>query len=93
MAVQSVEVQVSKEAYELAQKLVQFVAESKKALDDGWQLGSDLPVVLAAVMQDLIPAIQSLNAVAPGFQENPKAFVQALELGLTDMAFVFLKKG
>lgn len=81
MAVVEKTVRVSQEADKLATGIVSLVAEVKKALADGWQPGADLPVVLQAVLVDLVPAVQSVSALGAEAKADLEAFASAFALG------------
>lgn len=89
MSKQNVTVEVEKEAYDLSQGLVQFVRHVKKALDDGWQPGSDLPVILSATLTDLVPAVQNMNALGADLAESEAGVLRAFELSANDLLYVF----
>lgn len=88
--VHDVTVQVSKESYELGQGVVKFLAALKQALKDGWQPGSDLPILLNAAILDLVPGFQGVEKLGLEKQENLKAFVTAYSLSGVDAAFLFV---
>lgn len=89
MALVNKTVQVTKEADELAEGLVATVQHVKKALSDGWQPGQDLPVVLQAVLADLIPAIQGVEKLGAEITENEEAFVTSFVLAGKKLVYVF----
>jgi len=91
MAKLKVELEVSKEAYELAQGIDKFVGALQLALADGWQLGTDMPALLSAAFTDLVPAIQGVDQLGDELKEDKAAFVNALSAGLTPIAFRFIK--
>lgn len=75
-----VQVDVTKEAYELGLGLKRFVVALKGALKDGWQPGKDIPVVLNAAMTDLMPAVEGLEKLEDEIKADKAAFVSALAL-------------
>jgi len=77
MAKVSVSVEVSKEAYELGMGLADFAGAVKSALADGWQVGSDVPAVITAALQHLVPAMNGANNLGSELAEDKAAFVQA----------------
>jgi hypothetical protein len=81
---QKVQVDVSKEAYELGQGVAKFVGALAKALKDGWQVGSDLPVVVAATLGDLVPALQGVEKLPAEAMAETGPFATALFLGVAD---------
>lgn len=82
-------VQVSKEADELGEGLVQFLKDVRKALSDGWQPGADLPVFLQATIADLVPAVQGVEKLGEELKENEEAFVSAFLLAGKKAVYVF----
>lgn len=91
MAKIQVSVDVTKEAYELGQGLVQFSSHLRAALLDGWQPGKDLPVVLSAALADLVPAFQGVEALGVESKESEEAFVTAFLLSGKQLVYVFKK--
>lgn len=52
-----------------------FAGQIHKALADGWQPGTDLPVILTSAIQDLAPVLKDVVSVReevgqPGFAEG-----------------------
>jgi hypothetical protein len=91
MAKVKLEVEVSKEAHELVQGLDKFVGALQDALKDGWQMGTDMPLLLSAAFTELVPAIQGCDQLGAEMAEDKKAFVNALGNGLSNIAFRFIK--
>jgi hypothetical protein len=86
----SITVQVEPNAYALGQNMVNFIAAVKQALADGWQPGTDLPVILTAILTDIVPIISNLNQLGPEKADNMKAFITSFALSLEDLAFLFI---
>lgn len=84
-----VQVQVSPEAYELAQALVKLVAVVKEQLKDGWQPVSDVPAVVLAAVKELPAAIGGLDQLDDEMKADPSAFAQAFLVSAGDMAKIF----
>lgn len=82
---------VTKEAFELSSGLKKFVLDIKKALADGWQPGTDLPVVMQAAIMDLVPAVQGLENLGAEKKEDSEAFVTGLLLPMKELGFALLK--
>jgi hypothetical protein len=72
-----VELECSKETYELGKGLADFIGAVKTALADGWQLGTDVPVVISAALATLVPAVDGVMKVKDELAEDKKAFVNA----------------
>jgi len=80
----TVQVEVSKEAYELGQGVAKFVTATKAALADGWQAGQDLPAVMSSAISDLIPALEGVQQI-PDEAQDKQALVNALYLSLSPL--------
>lgn len=86
----SVPVTVSKEAYELGQGVVKFVAALKGALSNGFQPGQDIPIVVAAAITELIPAMDGVQLMADELKTDQVAFASAFVLSAKDLVKVFV---
>jgi hypothetical protein len=85
-----VEVTVSKEAYELGQGIAKFHEAIKQALADGWQSGQDIPPIISSAVADLVPAVQGADQVSKE-TDDKQAFANAIYLGLSPVAFAYIK--
>jgi hypothetical protein len=81
----SVQVEVEKEVYDLLGSVARFVGAVKEALKDGFQPGSDIPAVVLAAYQDLLPAVQLVGQIPGDLMEDKSAFAKAVELGGADI--------
>lgn len=90
MAELTVEVHVSKEAYELGQALVAIAAAVKTALADGWQAG-DIPEVVATCVNVLGNAVDGFSKLPDEAKNDTVAFSKALGLSVSDLASLFVK--
>lgn len=88
---QKVEVEVSKEAYELGQGLAKFHKAVKVALADGFQVGQDLPPIIQSAIADLVPAVQGAELLGEESKADMKAFANALYLGSSEIVFEYVK--
>lgn len=77
--------EVSKETYELCLALADLITKTKVALEDGWQVGRDLPVVMTAVVQNIGEIIEGLNAAKGEFEADPDAFLAAIAVGVAEV--------
>ena len=91
MAKIKVEVEVSKEAYELGQGVVNLLEVIKKALVDGWDLGVDLPAILVAAVQQL-SAVEGIDKLGEEYDEDLAAFSKAFGLSLADAVKAWKQK-
>ena len=91
MAKISLQVEVSKETYELGKGIAEFVEAMKVALANGWQPMDDLPVALKATVTKLVPAIKGVDGIPQEITNDKTAFVRALALSMADIAEPFVK--
>jgi len=80
MAVMDVMVPVSKETYEMGEALVDLIVKIKGALADGWQIGSDVPVMISAVVTNMAEIIEGMKAAKGEWDQDDAATVAALSL-------------
>ena len=83
MALLKVEIEVSKEAYELGQGLVKIMDAVMEAKKDGWQMGTDLPQIAMAAFGQMA-AIEGIDKIKAEMEENPAAFGKAMMVALAD---------
>lgn len=81
-----VPVSVEAKTYELSQALVKFTGAIKQALADGWQPGSDIPLILSAAFVDLVPVIKDIGAFPDEIKEDKVAFAMSWVLSAKDFA-------
>jgi hypothetical protein len=86
-----VEVEVSKEAYELGLGLAKFHAVVKQAMADGWQTGTDIPPIIQSAIADLVPAMQGADQAGAEAKADKQQFANAIYLGLSPIAFSYIK--
>jgi hypothetical protein len=84
MAILNVTVDVSKETYELGLGIANLIKQLKVALADGWQMGDDLPVALAAAVA-FVPSLDGFDQIDDEMAQNPVEFANALALGLGEI--------
>ena len=89
MESKKIEIELPKESYELAVGLGKFAAAVKQSLHDGWQVGEDLPAMIAAALNDLVPSVQGFEKIDEEAKLAPLAVGQALLEGLKP---VFIKQ-
>ena len=77
MAKQTISIEVSKEAYELASGLAAVVRDCRAALADGWQSGTDLPAILLSAVQNLGKAMQGADQIKGEWTDDKAATVMA----------------
>jgi len=85
-----VSVNVSEATYDLGYGVANFVRATKNALDDGWQMGDDLPVVMTAALQHLVPAIQNIGDLSDEYQNEKAEFLAAVALSISGIAGSFV---
>lgn len=80
MEVKKIESEVPKEIYELAAGIGDMALVIKAAVADGFQVGQDVPVIIAAAIQKLIPAFDGFEKVSGEYKEASLAFAEAIAL-------------
>ncbi len=92
MATLNREIEVSKELVELGEGIANFLKTVKGALDDGFQPGDDVSEIIGSLLRDLIPALQGVEDIDDELKENPQAFANAIYVGFSPIAFLFLSE-
>ena len=87
-----IELEVSKETYEAAIGIVNFIKAAKKAGDDGWSIGEDVPTMLNEMLTGLIPSLQGVTLIDEEFRDSPSEFIAALTSVIPELASIFVKK-
>ena len=80
----TVEVEVSKEAYELGTGAARIIKAVKEAVADGWQAGEDLPPIIASLFAEMA-AVEGIDRIDDEMKEDPAAFAKAVALSLSDV--------
>jgi hypothetical protein len=73
-------VPVAKETYELGVGITKFIKACKGALEDGFEIGDDLPVIMASALGELLPAIEGVEKIKYEIVEDRAAFSNAVSL-------------
>ena len=76
--VTKVEVECATKTYELADALVDVVEVIQGQLANGFQAGEDLPPVLAAVVQELVPVVANFTEVDDEYEGDRQATLLAV---------------
>lgn len=87
-----VELEVSKEAYELGKGLSALMINIKKSLADGFQPGSDLPAIVTGSLSSLFSAVQGAEKIGSEASEDAEKFSDAIYCGLKPGIFALVKK-
>ena len=80
MAKKEITIEVSKEAYELAEGMANFVGVVRHQLSDGWNSEEDFPAIISAAMSNLVQAIEGLTELDDEWREDRAATVRAFAL-------------
>lgn len=72
-----VDIECSKELYELGKGLAVFVGAVKLALANGFQIGEDLPAIVTAAIANVIPAVDGVTKIGDEWKENKQATINA----------------
>lgn len=74
--------EVSKETYEVGKGIQNLIVAMRQSLADGWQPGSDLPMLIASAVQELGPMIQGYDKISEEAKQDIPAFYMALGVGM-----------
>lgn len=85
MSVKTIPVSVSDKTNDLTAHLAQYVAALKTAVSDGWQPGTDIPVILQATITQGYAVAQDFPLLSAEFSENRVAFEKAVAVGAVDI--------
>ena len=83
------QVEVEKEADELAQGILAIIKAVKDSLSDGWQPGTDMPKIMIESATSLVPAIQGIEQLPAELKEDKAAFGKAFALAGFDIVGLF----
>lgn len=89
-----VEVEVSKEGYELITGIASAIKKIKMEVDDngGWDMADDLSGIIAAAVTDLLPALEGSMKIKEEFENDRTALMKGIILGSTELVEVFIPK-
>jgi hypothetical protein len=82
MELVKVEVELPKQVSELADAVVAVVQATRLALKDGWQSGTDLPVILTTALAVLPKAVEGLDQLPAEVKGDKGKLVLALAVAL-----------
>ncbi len=85
MATVKKEIELPKEASELADAIAGVFKAVKAAAADGWQTGTDLPAVAVAAMALLPAAISGLDQLGAEFKADKGKIILALAVSLDEV--------
>ena len=92
MAKVAVNLQLSKESYELSKGVADLINAIKTAVEDGWQPGKDIPVIMTEVIARLVPALAGVEKIVEEFKLEPVDSSLAISIPLVQVISSFLKK-
>lgn len=81
-----VTLKLPKESLELAKGTKAFLLALKKAVDDGFQVGADVPAIISAAISDLVPAMEGSSGIAAEAAADPVGVGQAFEVMGVELA-------
>ena len=89
METKKIELEVSKESYDLGVCVQKLLSSLGTALEDGWQTGTDLPTVLVSTLGTFPEAIAGADKIDDDFNENPMSTINGvtvpLMIGISDL--------
>lgn len=92
MELVKVQVEVPKATYELEEAARKCLVTIFKALADGWQPMQDIPVLVRAVLSDLVPVVGNVKAVEAELKAHPAAMARLAGLSVGDLVGGLLEK-
>lgn len=84
-------VDVSASAHNVVQALKGVIDSTKKSLADGFQPGSDIPVIVGQNLTNLLTAISEAKNLPAESKEDLEAFLKAWAIGGTEIAALFFQ--
>lgn len=85
---------VTREQSEHGTKLMEsvkgLVVAIKAALADGWQIGTDLPVIVSSAFATMVQAVEHTPGLPAEAKEDLIAFGRSLTTGAWDVADIFV---
>ena len=85
------ELECTKESTELMEGLTALVDAYFEAVKDGWQLGQDLPVIITAAVQKLLPAFQGIEKLGSEIKDTEK-FINSLFVTIVPLVFKIVER-
>ena len=82
-------VSVTKEASELSDSVVNLVISTKKALDDGFQAGTDIPLIITENLNSMMSGLQGMDKLGAEASQKKAEFIRAWMLGGLEIAELF----
>lgn len=86
-----VEIKVQASGHDLTQHLADVVKAYKQALADGWQPGTDIPVVILSVIGKAPAIMATLPQLGPDAAADKLAFIKGVNIGAYDIVEAALK--
>ena len=85
------QVTIPDETAELVQGLIAFVGSIKDSLEDGWQPGIDIPVILMKALNDLPSAIGGIDQLDDEAKQDPAAMIAAVGILSSEIYKILVK--
>lgn len=92
MSREIVETLVNAQAHGFGNALASFVEKLDKALEDGWQPGTDLPPILSAALTDLAPQVTKFSEIKQAFELDPVYSGKAMSLAAARIVEAIITK-
>lgn len=89
---QQISVEIEKSGYDLLAHMGKLVMAVKAAMADGFQPGTDIPVIVASLVVELPTLVAAIPQVGPEFSEDKIAFIKGANIGLYEMVEPLLSK-
>lgn len=79
-----IEVEVSKEAYEVGQAIANLIKAWRDAVADGWQASEDIPPMIGALVKDMGVAVDGMSKIPGEFKDSTAAASRAIANSVCD---------
>lgn len=88
----SVVVEVSESSYEIVAHMAKITKAIKETMADGFQAGSDLPVIVTSLISELPGIIAKCPEIKADVQADAVEFIKGANLAAYDFVEIFVKK-
>ena len=92
MGKKMVQVEIESSGYELTKSLTRLTGAVKQSLADGWQPGTDVPVIISAAISELGALAANIPQLAPDAKDDAVEFAKGINLAAYDFLEIFTAK-
>ncbi len=92
METKDIVLKVPLHADNFGQELADFLLAVDKAVEDGWQSGTDIPPLIASAIASLVPAMGEFKLAQAELKEDQMGVIKSLVLHIADVVKAFTTK-